>query len=138
MEQKKNEKDVLVVRDKQTGEIGVVTGLNSDGTPKTTPAKGANHKDFLLFDKNSNPVDSFMDNFFRQCKEPTRFGFYRVAADNVSEVIDVFKDLLKDPKNNADLLAAYRIDTSKYEQQIQTVSPKNDSAVNDLDPFWQA
>lgn len=130
MEQKKNEKDVLVVRDEQTGEIGVVTGLNSDGTPKTTPAKGANHKDFLQFDKNSNPVDSFMDNFFRQCKEPTRFGFYRVAADNVSEVIDVFKDLLKDPKTNADLLAPHRIDTEKYDKQMkqveQEVSPQKE------------
>ena len=130
MEQKKNEKDVLVVRDEQTGEIGVVTGLNNDGTPKTTPAKGANHKDFLQFDKNSNPVDSFLDNFFRQCKEPTRFGFYRVAADNIGELIDVFKDLLKDPKANADLLAPHRIDTEKYEKQTeqveQEVSPQKE------------
>ena len=28
-----------------------------DGTPKTTAASGANQKDFLLFDKNSNPLD---------------------------------------------------------------------------------
>ena len=44
MEQKKNQKDVLIVRDEKTG---------------------ANQKDFLLFDKNSNPLDSFLDNFFR-------------------------------------------------------------------------
>ena len=40
MAQKKKEKDVLVVRDEKTGEIGVVSGLNGDGTPKTTPATG--------------------------------------------------------------------------------------------------
>ena len=97
MEQKKNQKDVLIVRDEKTGEISVVAGLKKDGTPKTTAASGANQKDFLLFDKNSNPLDSFLDNFFRQCKEPKRFGFYRVAAEGVENVVAVMKDLLKDP-----------------------------------------
>lgn len=141
MEQKKNQKDVLIVRDEKTGEISVVAGLKKDGTPKTTAASGANQKDFLLFDKNSNPLDSFLDNFFRQCKEPKRFGFYRVAAENIEHVIDVLKDLLKNPEKNRDLLEPHHVDTSKYEQQAQTVpeevKPTSD-ALNDLNPFWQA
>lgn len=141
MEQKKNQKDVLIVRDEKTGEISVVAGLKKDGTPKTTAASGVNQKDFLLFDKNSNPLDSFLDNFFRQCKEPKRFGFYRVAAENFEQVIDVFKDLLKNPEKNSDLLEPHRVDTSKYEQQAQTVSEEIKPAPNesnDLDPFWQS
>lgn len=156
MAQKKKEKDVLVVRDEKTGEIGVVSGLNGDGTPKTTPATGANQQKFLSFDKNSNMLESFFENFYRQCKEPKRFGFYRVAADNIGEVIDVFKDILKDPVANRELLEPHRIDTSKYEQQPQEqVQPENSPkpedgqqpqtaseeakpAPNDLDPFWQA
>lgn len=141
MEQKKNQKDVLIVRDEKTGEISVVAGLKKDGTPKTTAASGANQKDFLLFDKNSNPLDSFLDNFFRQCKEPKRFGFYRVAAENIEHVIDVLKDLLKNPEKNRDLLEPHHVDTSKYEQQAQTVpeevKPASD-APNDLNPFWQS
>jgi hypothetical protein len=141
MEQKKNQKDVLIVRDEKTGEISVVAGLKKDGTPKTTAASGANQKDFLLFDKNSNPLDSFLDNFFRQCKEPKRFGFYRVAAENIEHVIDVLKDLLKNPEKNRDLLEPHHVDTSKYEQQAQTVpediKPAPDEP-NDLNPFWQA
>lgn len=161
MAQKKKEKDVLVVRDEKTGEIGVVSGLNGDGTPKTTPATGANQQKFLSFDKNSNVLESFFENFYRQCKEPKRFGFYRIAADNIGEVIDVFKDMLKDPVANRDLLDPHRIDTSKYEQQPekqeqvqpgnspkpedgqqpQTVSEEVKPAPNgpdDLNPFWQA
>ena len=143
MEQKKNQKDVLIVRDEKTGEISVVAGLKKDGTPKTTAASGANQKDFLLFDKNSNPLDSFLDNFFRQCKEPKRFGFYRVAAENIEHVIDVLKDLLKNPEKNRDLLEPHHVDTSKYEQQVQTVPEDikptpNESNDNDLNPFWQA
>lgn len=141
MEQKKNQKDVLIVRDEKTGEISVVAGLKKDGTPKTTAASGTNQKDFLLFDKNSNPLDSFLDNFFRQCKEPKRFGFYRVAAENIEHVIDVLKDLLKNPEKNRDLLEPHHVDTSKYEQQAQTVpeevKPTSD-APNDLNPFWQS
>lgn len=141
MEQKKNQKDVLIVRDEKTGEISVVAGLKKDGTPKTTAASGANQKDFLLFDKNSNPLDSFLDNFFRQCKEPKRFGFYRVAAENIEHVIDVLKDLLKNPEKNRDLLEPHHVDTSKYEQQAQTVpediKPVPDES-NNLNPFWQA
>lgn len=143
MEQKKNQKDVLIVRDEKTGEISVVAGLKKDGTPKTTAASGANQKDFLLFDKNSNPLDSFLDNFFRQCKEPKRFGFYRVAAENIEHVIDVLKDLLKNPEKNRDLLEPHHVDTSKYEQQAQAVPEDikptpNESNDNDLNPFWQA
>ena len=143
----KNEKDVLIVRDEKTGEISVVAGLKSDGTPKTTAATEANKGSFLQFDKNSNALDSFLDNFFRQCKEPKRFGFYRVAADTVEQVIDVFKDLLKDPEANRDLLAPHRVDTQKYEKQeepAQTVSEDVKPATNepnesgDLDPFWQS
>lgn len=143
MEQKKNQKDVLIVRDEKTGEISVVAGLKKDGTPKTTAASGANQKDFLLFDKNSNPLDSFLDNFFRQCKEPKRFGFYRVAAENIEHVIDVLKDLLKNPEKNRDLLEPHHVDTSKYEKQAQAVPEDikpapDESNDNDLNPFWQA
>lgn len=143
----KNEKDVLIVRDEKTGEISVVAGLKRDGTPKTTAATEANKGSFLQFDKNSNALDSFLDNFFRQCKEPKRFGFYRVAADTVEQVLDVFKDLLKDPEANKDLLAPHRVDTEKYEkqeEQAQTVSeevkpvPNEPNESGDLDPFWQA
>ncbi len=143
----KNEKDVLIVRDEKTGEISVVAGLKRDGTPKTTAATEANKGSFLQFDKNSNALDSFLDNFFRQCKEPKRFGFYRVAADTVEQVLDVFKDLLKDPEANRDLLTPHRVDTQKYEkqeEQAQTVSeevkpvPNEPNESGDLDPFWQA
>lgn len=119
MEQKKKEKDVLIVRDEKTGEIGVVAGLGKDGNPKLSPPKAENKGDFMQFDKQSNPLESFLSNFYRQCKEPKRFGFYRVAAEGVEDVIEVFKELLKDPEANKELLKQHRVDTSPYEQQAQ-------------------
>ena len=122
MEQKKkNEKDVLVVRDEKTGEISVVAGLDSKGYPKTAPAKAEHSQDFLRFDRHGDMVDNFFKNFYRQCKEPTRFGFYRVAADMADAVLPVIKDLLKDPAANAEMLAAHKVDTSEYRKQAETM-----------------
>lgn len=122
MEQKKSQKDVLIVRDEKTGEIGVVAGLGKDGNPKLSPPKVENKGDFLQFNKQDNMLDSFFSNFYRQTKEPHRFGFYRVATENVEQLLDVFKELLKDPEANKAMLEPHKIDTQQYQQteQIKT------------------
>ena len=120
MEQKKKkQEDVLVVRDEKTGEISVVAGLSRDGTPKRAPAKAENTSDFLRFDRNSDLMDSFFRNFFRQCKEPSRFGFYRIAADQAENLLGVMKELLKDPEANKEILSAHKVDTSNYEKEAK-------------------
>ena len=116
---KSDEQDVLVVRDEKTGEISVVAGLSRDGTPKRAPAKAENTPDFLRFDRNSDLMDSFFRNFYRQCKEPSRFGFYRIAADQVENLIGVMKELLKDPEANKEILSAHKVDTSNYEKEAK-------------------
>ena len=119
MAKKKDEKDVLIVRDEKTGEISVVAGLSRDGTPKRAPAKAENTSDFLRFDRNSDLMDSFFRNFYRQCKEPSRFGFYRIAADQVGNLLGVMKELLKDPEANKEILSAHKVDTSNYEKEAK-------------------
>ena len=116
---KSDEQDVLVVRDEKTGEISVVAGLGRNGTPKRAPAKAENTSDFLRFDRNSDLMDSFFRNFFRQCKEPSRFGFYRIAADQVENLLGVMKELLKDPEANKEILSAHKVDTSNYEKEAK-------------------
>ena len=132
MEQKKKkEEDVLVVRDEKTGEISVVAGLDARGYPKRAQAKAEHSQEFLRFDRHGDAIDNFMRNFYRQCKEPTRFGFYRVAADMVEALLPVIKDLLKDPVANADLLAPHKVDTSGYQQaeeQQATEEAKKENA----------
>lgn len=117
-EKKKKEEEVLLVRDEKTGEISVVAGLNKDGTPKRTPANPKHAQDFLRFDRNGDALTTFLTNFYRQCKEPNRFGFYRVAVDGMEKVMEVLKDFLKDPDTYKDLLAPHKVDTSAYEQKV--------------------
>ena len=121
MAKKKDEKDVLIVRDEKTGEISVVAGLNADGTPKRPPAKAENAQSFLQFDRHGDVLDNFFRNFFRQCKEPSRFGFYRVAAEQADNLLEVMKELLKNPEAYSELLAPHKVDTSGYEQEVQKV-----------------
>ena len=132
MEQKKKkEEDVLVVRDEKTGEISVVAGLDGKGYPKRIPPKAEHSQEFLRFDRHGDAIDNFLRNFYRQCKEPTRFGFYRVAADMVEALLPVIKDLLRDPAANAELLAPHKVDTSAYQQaeeQQATEEAKKENA----------
>ncbi|CDN32769.1 hypothetical protein BN938_2700 [Mucinivorans hirudinis] len=137
MEQKKSQKDVLIVRDEKTGEIGVVAGLGKDGNPKLSPPKAENKGDFLQFNKQDNMLESFFSNFYRQTKEPHRFGFYRVATENVEQLLDVFKELLKDPEANKAMLEPHKIDTQQYQQteQIKTaeeVAPSSEKAEQEV------
>ena len=140
MELKKTEteKDVLIVRDEKTGEIGVVTGLKSDGTPNVTNAKPENGQTFLRFDRNGDVLDNFFSNFFRQCKEPKRFGFYRVAADGVENVLQVLKDLLKNPEANKELLAPHLVDTEKYEKQAKQEQIQSETSTKEKTPQDQS
>ena len=132
MEQKKKkQEDVLVVRDEKTGEISVVAGLDGKGYPKTKPAKPEHSQDFLRFDRHGDVIDNFFKNFYRQCKEPTRFGFYRVAADTVDAVLPVIKDFLKNPVANAEILASHKVDTAKYQQQADTENVKQENNDNE-------
>lgn len=132
MEQKKKKQEgVLVVRDEKTGEISVVAGLDARGYPKRAQAKAEHSQEFLRFDRHGDAIDNFFKNFYRQCKEPTRFGFYRVAADMVEALLPVIKDLLKDPVANAELLAPHKVDTSAHQQaeeQQTTEEAKKENA----------
>ena len=119
MAKKTKEQDVLLVRDEKTGEIGVIAGLGSDGTPKRVPPKVEHAQDFLKFDRGGDILDNFFLNFMRQCKEPSRFGFYRVAAEQADKLIEVMKDLLKNPEGNRELLAPHKIDMTPYHKAVQ-------------------
>ena len=85
-------------------------------------AKKKDEKDvlvvFLQFDRHGDVLDNFFKNFFRQCKEPSRFGFYRIAADQVDSMLGVMKDLLQHPYQNKQILAPHKIDTFPYQQQV--------------------
>lgn len=112
-----NQDEVLIARNNDTGQVGAVTGLNEDGTPKMTDVKSAKLSDLVKFSKGQNPLEAFMSNFIRQCKNPSTFGFFKVPADRFDSVGQAMGDLIKDPETNAELLKDFKVDV---QQQTQT------------------
>lgn len=147
MAQDQNLEEVLIARNNDTGQVGAVTGLNKDGTPKMTDVKSAKLSDLVKFQKGQNPLEAFLSNFIRQCKNPSSFGFFRVPADRYDTVGTVIGDLAKDPVANAEMLKNNVVDVSKMsqsegqtaetaqqpEQPLQSAAgePKNELQAND-------
>lgn len=116
MAKDQNLEEVLIARNNETGQVGAVTGLNEDGTPKMTDVKSAKLSDLVKFSKGQNPLEAFLSNFVRQCKNPTTFGFFRVPADRYETVGTVIGDLAKDPVANADMLKNNKVDLPQATQ----------------------
>ena len=114
-----NQEEVLIARNNETGEVGAVTGLKEDGTPKMTDVKSAKLSDLVKFQKGQNPIEAFLSNFVRQCQNPTSFGFFRVPADRYDTVGTVISDLAKDPKANAEMLKNNKVELPTAEQKIE-------------------
>ena len=101
--QELNNQDALIARNAQTGETGVVTGVNPDGSPQLEdPAKAAK---FLTFDRNADILDNFLRNFAAQYKNPTMFNFFKVPADQVPTVGFAVNQMAKDYEVNKGMLA---------------------------------
>ena len=118
-DQNQNPEEVLIARNNETGQVGAVTGLNEDGTPKMTDVKSAKISDLVKFQKGQNPLEAFMSNFVRQCKNPSTFGFFRVPADRYDTVGSVIGDLAKDPVANAEMLKNNVVELPKSEQKVE-------------------
>ena len=116
MAKDQNLEEVLIARNNDTGQVGAVTGLNEDGTPKMTDVKSAKLSDLVKFSKGQNPLEAFMSNFVRQCKNPSTFGFFRVPADRYDTVGTVIGDLAQDPVANAEMLKNNKVDLPQTAQ----------------------
>ncbi len=134
MAKDQNLEEVLIARNNDTGQVGAVTGLNEDGTPKMTDVKSAKLSDLVKFSKGQNPLEAFLSNFVRQCKNPTTFGFFRVPADRYETVGTVIGDFAKDPVANADMLKNNKVDLplgtqdNRQEAAQTTETPKQSPA----------
>ena len=128
MAQDLNQEEVLIARNNETGQVGAVTGLNEDGTPKMTDVKSAKLSDLVKFSKGQNPLEAFMSNFVRQCKNPSVFGFFKVPADRYDSVGMAMADFAKDPDANAEILKDFKVDVPQHEQKQAETSEQKPAA----------
>jgi len=129
MDQNPEQEQVLIARNNDTGQIGAVTGLNEDGTPKMTDVKSAKLSDLVKFSKGQNPLEAFMSNFVRQCKNPSTFGFFQVPADRYENVGHAMADFIQDPEKNAEMLKDFMVEVPQKaeKQDVQQDNPNKEA-----------
>ncbi|WP_061869496.1 DUF4099 domain-containing protein [Prevotella intermedia] len=102
MESNSNDNYVLVLEDrtevkdeKEAGKLSVVSGIDDKGNLKTAEPIVANQAAFLKFNNRDGLLKNFMTNFLKQFNNPTRFGLYKVLADNVEQGVDNLRTMLQ-------------------------------------------
>ena len=102
MESNNNDNYVLVLEDRtevkneqEAGKLSVVSGIDDKGNLKTTEAIAANQAAFLKFNNKDGLLKNFMSNFLKQFNNPTRFGLYKVVANNVEQGVDNLRTMLQ-------------------------------------------
>ncbi|MDI9604885.1 MAG: DUF3945 domain-containing protein [Bacteroidota bacterium] len=84
MEPTLKQDNILVLEDKQKKEFGVISSIDNAGNVKTVAPKDVNKTQFLKI-TDGDMLKNFMSNFLRQFNDPTRFGLYKLASDNVEK-----------------------------------------------------
>ena len=112
--------DTLLVTEKDSNKLKAVTGINEDGTPKTTEPQQKQEPEFLKIDKHGNALENFMSNFLRQCKDPTHYQFFRAPLEQLDKVVTVLQEMLKAPENpsNKEMLDAYRVLPEAFSKKL--------------------
>ena len=102
MESNSNDNYVLVLEDRtevkneqEAGKLSVISGIDDKGNLKTTEAIAANQAAFLKFNNKDGLLKNFMSNFLRQFNAPSRFGLYKVLANNVEQGVDNLRTMLQ-------------------------------------------
>ncbi|WP_305036769.1 DUF4099 domain-containing protein [Paramuribaculum intestinale] len=136
MDQTTEQQELLVARNNESGQVGVVVGQNPDGTPRMADVKSTPFSELIKFSKGQNPLEAFMSNFMRQAKNPTMFSFFRLPADRYGAIATAMVDLIQKPEENAEMLKPYKVevDTPKEtveqkEEEAPTQEPEKSTAV---------
>jgi hypothetical protein len=137
MDKNVKDQDVLLVKEKDSNELKVVSGMDKGGKLKTVKPTAENEPDFLKIDKHGNILENFYENFMRQAKDPTHFHFFKVPADKVDEVVPKLQDALKNPEKpeNKEFIDMHRVDPEallKKQEQTQT-QPQSSLSNNAID-----
>lgn len=113
MESNNNDNYVLVLEDRtevknanETGKLSVVSGIDDKGKLQTTEAKDVHQAAFLKFNNKDGLLKNFMSNFLKQFNEPSRFGLYKVVANNVEQGVASLHTMLQNrekPENKQQL-----------------------------------
>jgi len=132
MNENVKEQDVLLLKEKSDGKL-YAAGMDKSG--KVNAAKPEENPDFLKIDIHGNLLKNFFENFMRQIKNPTRFEFFRVPADKISEAIPKLEEAFKNPgkKENKEFIDMHRVNPEDFLKQQAQGEGKNQTPIPEKD-----
>ena len=144
MEPNNNDNYVLVLEDRtevknanETGKLSVVSGIDDKGKLQTTEAQDVHQAAFLKFNNKDGLLKNFMTNFLKQFNEPSRFGLYKVVANNVEQGVASLHTMLqnREKPENKQQLAEMGVPFEDYLPQQKKATAIDESKIdwNQLD-----
>ena len=124
MEQKLNDQEVLLVKEKDESKLKAVGGFDNNGKLKTELPKQAN-------------AGGFLTNFQRQYQNPSEFRFFKVPINIVEKTATVLDKMLQntDLSSNQEMLDKYEVKPEQYLQKEEKQERPNLIDENKVD--WE-
>ena len=94
------EKDVLLVLDKQQGKVSAVKGIDKEGNLQTVPPTQGG--EFMQVDKNSDVFSNFISNFFRKFQDTSGLELFSVKASEAERDAKAIEDNHRNPTPEGD------------------------------------
>ena len=91
------EKDVLLVLDKQQGKVSAVKGFDKEGNLQTVSPTAAHGGEFMQVDKNSDVFSNFLSNFYRKYQDTSGLELFSVRASEAERNAKAIEDNHRNP-----------------------------------------
>ena len=91
------EKDVLLVLDKQQGKVSAVKGIDKEGNVQTVLPTTGHGGEFMQVDKNSDVFSNFISNFYRKYQDTSGLELFSVKASQAEQNAKAIEDNHRNP-----------------------------------------
>ena len=112
------EKDVLLVLDKQQGKVSAVKGIDKEGNLQTVPPTHGG--EFMQVDKNSDVFSNFISNFYRKYQDTSGLELFSVKASEAERDAKAIEDNHRNPtpegNKRAEMLRVPKPDFHEFKQ----------------------
>ena len=96
------EKDVLLVLDKQQGKVSAVKGIDNEGNLQTVEPTQSHSCEFMQVDRNSDVFSNFISNFFRRYQDTEGLALFRSKATEAEQDAKAIEDNHRNPTPEGD------------------------------------
>ena len=115
------EKDVLLVLDKQQGKVSAVKGFDKEGNLQTVPPIQGG--EFMQVDKNGDIISNLVANFYRKFQDTEGLALFRCKASEVEQNAKAIEDNHRNPTpegdRRAEMLRVPKPDFHEFKQEYR-------------------